>query len=398
MTQPRPASGPDGSAARWRAVRRALNENRQALTVAAAGLHGDVPRVAGTSLLCWPAWLPAGPLDLAGLPLSWAGEPAPPAVDGTLPATAHVLPRQASGPLYPAYADAIEALDRPALFENRACYRLLSAAVPGPVAAAATPCAARPGLCFTGTRYFDAVNVGHAVAHELAAAWLAGADELALAGLPLRAAVGDPCDLRRRPAITAVSTLTLRRAPGGAASFLLHWRDPARVNHAGGLCQVMPAGIFQPVTDAPAALRSDLSLWRCMAREFSEELLGGAEEYPTSRDGVLDYARWPFYRQLTEARDSGGLRVSYVGLGVDPLTLATDILTVAVFDAAVFDRLFAGLVPRNAEGRLVTEHGSAAIPFTAATIGRLTGGTGPVQAAGAALLRLAWQHRRALLG
>ncbi len=387
MTQPRPGSGPDSSAAQWRAVRQALNENRQALTATAAGLHGDVPRVAGTGLLCWPAWLPAEPLDLARLPLSWSGEPPPPAVDGTLPALAHVLPQQASGPPYPAYADAIEALDRPALFENRACYRLLSAAS-----------AAGPGLCFTAARYFDAVNLGHAVAHELAAAWLAGADGLTLARLPLRAAVGDPCDLRRRPAITAVTTLTLRRAPGGAASFLLHWRDPAAVNHAGGLYQVMPAGIFQPVTDTPAALRSDLSLWRCMAREFSEELLGGSEEYPTTRDGVLDYAQWPFYRQLTEARDSGGLRVSYLGLGVDPLTLATDILTVAVFDAAVFDRLFSGLVPRNAEGRLVTEHGSAAIPFTAATIGRLSEGTGPVQAAGSALLRLAWQHRRALLG
>ena len=455
MTQPRPASRLDGSAAGWRAVRRALNQNRPALTAAAAGLHGDVPKVAGTGLLCWPAWLPAEPLDLAALPLRWSGEPPPPAVDGTLPAAAHVLPRQASGQPYPGYAAAIEALDRPGLFENRACYRLLSAASPVPAApvpaapvpaapvpaapvpaapvpaapvpaapvpaapvpaargpaargpaargpaasgsAAPEPGAPEPGMCFTSARYFDAVNLGHAVAHELAAAWLADPGGVRLAGLPLRAAVGDPCDLRRRSAITAVTTLTLRRAPGGAASFLLHWRDPARVNHAGGLYQVMPAGIFQPVTDAAAALRSDLSLWRCMAREFSEELLGGSEEYPT-RDGVLDYEQWPFYRELTAARDCGRVRVSYVGLGVDPLTLATDILTVAVFDAAVFDSLFRGLVPQNAEGRLVTEHGSAAIPFTAATIGRLTDGAAPVQAAGAALLRLAWQHRRALLG
>ena len=61
--------------------------------------------------------------------------------------------------------------------------------------------------------------------------------------------MADPCALQRRSAITAVTTLTLRRAPDGTASFLLHWRDPARVNHAGGLYQVMPAGIFQPVSD-----------------------------------------------------------------------------------------------------------------------------------------------------
>ena len=101
MTQPRPASGLDGSAAEWRAVRRALNENRPALTAVSAGLHGDVPKVAGTGLLYWPAWRPAEPLDLATLPLRWSGEPPPPAVDGTVPAAAHVLPRQASGQPYP---------------------------------------------------------------------------------------------------------------------------------------------------------------------------------------------------------------------------------------------------------------------------------------------------------
>jgi hypothetical protein len=207
--------------------------------------------------------------------------------------------------------------------------------------------------------------------------------------------VGDPCALPRRSALTAVTTLTLRRAPGGAASFLLHWRDPARVNHAGGLYQVMPAGIFQPVSAAPAARRHDLSLWRCMTREFSEELLGGSEEYPT-RAGRLDYGQWPFHQELAAAREAGTLRVSCLGLGVDPLTLATDILTVAVFEAGVFDRMFRRLVTENAEGRVVTQDGSAAIPFTQATVDRFTSGAEPLQTAGAALLRLAWQHRGVL--
>ncbi len=207
--------------------------------------------------------------------------------------------------------------------------------------------------------------------------------------------MGDPCALPRRSALTAVTTLTLRRARDGTASFLLHWRDPARVNHAGGLYQVMPAGIFQPVSAAPAAQRHDFSLWRCMTREFSEELLGGSEEYPT-RGGRLDYGRWPFHRELAAARDAGTLRVSCLGLGVDPLTLATDILTVAVFEAAVFDRVFRGLVGENAEGRVVTQDGSAAIPFTQANVARFTGGAEPVQTAGQALLRLAWQHREFL--
>ena len=377
----------------WRRVRRLLNEHRMALAASAAGLYPDLPRVAGTDLLCWPGWLPAAPLDLADVPLRWDSDPPPPAVAAAGAAAAHVLPWTETGQAYPTYSAAIEALDRPALFENRVCYRLLDADLAS---------VGRPGLRFGPSRYFDAVNLGAAVGHELTAAWASSGTGSAgtgsagtgpgLAALPLRASVGDPCALSQRSALTAVTTLTLRRAPDGTASFLLHWRDPARVNHAGGLYQVMPAGIFQPVSAALAAQRHDLSLWRCMTREFSEELLGGSEEYPT-RGGRLDYARWPFHRELAAARDAGTLRVSCLGLGVDPLTLATDILTVAVFEAAVFDRVFRGLVGENAEGRVVTQDGSAAIPFSRANVTRYAGGAEPVQTAGQALLRLAWQHR-----
>ena len=115
----------------WRRVRRLLNEHRLELAAMAAGLYPDLPRVAGTDLLCWPGWLPATPLDLADLRLGWVSAPPPPAADGAGEAAAHVLPRSAAGPAYPTYAAAIEALDRPALFENRVCYRLLDAELGG---------------------------------------------------------------------------------------------------------------------------------------------------------------------------------------------------------------------------------------------------------------------------
>jgi hypothetical protein len=215
--------------------------------------------------------------------------------------------------------------------------------------------------------------------------------------LPFRASVGDPVDLARRPAGLAISTLTLRRLPSGEASFLLHWRDPVRVTHAGGLYQVMPVGIFQPADDHPASVRGDLSLWRGMVREFSEELLGTPEDY-TALGTPVGYDRWDFYRRLTSARENGQLRVWCLGLGADPLTLAADILTVAVFDAGLFDAEFAGLVTANAEGRIVTGHGTTGFPFTAEVVARFAGGTEPMQAAGAATLQLAWKHRALLLG
>jgi hypothetical protein len=378
---------------RWREVRRMVNQNRLALAAQAARLYPGATRAAGTDLLCRPEWLPAAPVGLDKIALEWTGQPPPPRTDATAAAAAHLLPQQAPGGPFPSYAAAVAVVDPPALFENRICYRLLDATLEAT--------RGRPArLTMGAARYFDAMNLGHAVAHELAAAQPPadrGRGEVSVADLPLRAALGDPCQLSQRSTLTAVTTLTLRRAPDGTASFLLHWRDPARVNHAGGAYQVMPAGIFQPVTDRPAAQQADFSLWRCMTREFSEELLGGSEDYPT-RDGVLDYDQWPFARELAAARDVGTLRVHCVGLGVDPLTLATDLLTVAVFDSAVFDRLFRDLVTANAEGRVVTENGSAAIPLRADTVARFTGGAEPMQTAGAALLRLAWQHRSALLG
>ncbi len=383
------------TAQRWRRVRRLVNEQRLALVAQAAGLYPGAARAAGTDLLCRPEWLPAAPVDLAGITLHWTGRAPAPRADATAATAAHLLPQSAPGGPFPSYAAAVAVVDPPALFQNRICYRLLDASLRGPAQLSMGP-----------ARYFDAMNLGHAVAHELAAAQDQAASPgpgpvspgpVSLADLPLRAALGDPCALSQRSTLTAVTTLTLRRAADGSASFPLHWRDPARVNHAGGAYQVMPAGIFQPVTDRPAGQQADFSLWRCMTREFSEELLGGSEDYPT-RDGVLDYGQWPFARELAAARDAGTLRVHCVGLGVDPLTLATDLLTVAVFDSAVFDRLFRDLVTANAEGRVVTENGSAAIPFTAATVARFTGGAEPMQTAGAALLRLAWQHRHALLG
>jgi hypothetical protein len=157
------------------------------------------------------------------------------------------------------------------------------------------------------------------------------------------------------------------------------------VGHAGGLRQVIPVGVFQP--SGEAAWTWDFSLWRCMVREFAEELGGRCEDYGP---GLVDYDSWPFARQMTAALDRGQIRAWCLGLGVDPLTYATDLLTVAVIDSEVFDGLFS-LTPRiNAEGSVL-----AAQEFAAPVIDRVLT-QDRLQAAGAALLRLAWRHREAL--
>jgi hypothetical protein len=379
------------SAQRWRDVRAVLTANRHELGRVAAGLYPDLPRIGSADLLCRAEWLPPAPLGIDDLPVTWDG--GPPAGGGhpVWPtgryggASEQVRPLRPDGGRYTSYTDAVAALDRPALFENRPCYRLLDARLAAPA-----------GLRAGETSYFEGIDLGHAAAHELAAAWHRSGDAVRMTDLPLRTLAGDPCALDRRPALVAVTTLTLRRDASGGASFVLHWRDPAKVNHGGGLYQVMPVGLFQPVTDAAAAIRHDLSLWKSMVREFSEEFLGTSEDYQTS-GGLLDYEGWPFYHRLTAARRDGRLGVHCLGLGVDPLTFATDVLAVAVFDAPLFDAEFARLVALNAEGRVITGGGPAGIPFTAGTITRLTSGREPLQASGAAVLNLAWEHRARLL-
>jgi hypothetical protein len=144
---------------------------------------------------------------------------------------------------------------------------------------------------------------------------------------------------------------------------------------------------------------NDFDLWRAITRELSEELLGGSEDYH-SDVAPIDYDRWPLYAELAEARDAGTLRVYWLGLGIDALSLASDMLTVAVFDAALFDAVFSGLVAANDEGHLVSgdaDGEAVGVAFSEKSIERFTVAE-PMQASGAALLRTAWAHRSILLG
>jgi hypothetical protein len=391
------AANPDDQVTRsqqqWLRVRGFLNAHRGELARAAKDLYPQQWQVAGTPLLARPEWLPGAPVPLEEVTLSWSPGRLPCQIEGTEPAFAAALPLRSDGTRFGSYAAALGALRRPALFEDRACYRLIEAQ--------STPAGAKLG--FGQGRYFEAINTVEAVAHEYAAATLAGGaagQPPAMTALPERSLIGAPTDLGRRPAMVALCTLVLRAdRHSGEAAMILHWRDPARVASGGGMYQVAPVGVFQPSNDAEWNQVNDFSLWRCLVRELAEELLGGGEDYH-SDTAPIDYERWPLQAGLSAARRTGRLRVYWLGLGADPLTLATDMLSVAVFDADLFDATFAGLVRANAEGHIVGPDGAGAgvgVAFGAPNIERFTLAE-PMQPAGAALLRIAWEHRDVLLG
>jgi hypothetical protein len=361
----------------WLRVNAYLHRNRHELAARAADDYPPEARMAGTPLLTVPAWRPAAPVPLTDIRLEFRPQAPPPAVPDAAAVAPDLLPRRADGTRYHRYSEVVESLAAPLIFENRTTYRLIEADLAG----------AGPRLTFTRGRFFDGVDVGGPAGYEYAAARL----DL-VTDLKLRDAIKDPCDPAARPAAIAISALTLRHdRASGTASFPLHWRDPARVGHAGGMYQVIPVGIFQPSGEAPWNEANDFDLWRGMLREFAEELLGAAEDYG-SETAPIDYDRWPFANKMTRALTDDRIRAYCLGLGSDPLTFALDLLTVVVIDAPLYDELFGDLVSDNAEGKVLQPR-----PFDEQTVTELVT-RHPVQAAGAALLTLAIRHRQVLLG
>jgi hypothetical protein len=357
----------------WLRVRSYLREHRYNLAVDAATAYPADAKVADTPLLAASAWIPATPIPLHDIGLDLMSDGGDQLALGEYATDG--LPERADGSRYRRYSEVVGDLAAPSIFENRTTYRLTKADLRS----------AGPNLTFGHGRYFDGIDVGEAAAHRYASIRLDGGPA------EVRAAMADPCDLSRRPANLGITTMTVRHDRArDTASFPLHWRDPAKVGHAGGLYQVIPVGIFQPSGEAPHNEHNDFSLWRSMIREFAEELSGHSEEYG-SETRPIEYPAWPFAQRLNRAIDDGQLKVWCLGLGVDPLTYATDLLTVAVFDSTLFDDLFGTPPQNNAEGQLLPPQ-----QFDHATVTHLTTRE-PMQAAGAATLHLAWHHRDYLL-
>ena len=399
LSEPHGAGEPDSpearaSQAQWRAERRWLNQHRSELARLTAGLYPSDHRVPSTPLIAAPGWIQAQPVELPALKLSLDERPYATAADGSEPETKPVRPLCSAEERFARYTSAVRHLDPPRLFESRPSYRLLRTSL------------ATRELGFGLAAYFDKLDVSEALGHEVAAACLHAGRGVPTSAeslrdkLPFREVVGDPFDPRRRAIIPAVTTLTvrLRRFPA-EPSFLLHWRDPAKVATAAGVYDVIPAGEFQPASVALWDRRNDFDLWRNIVREYSEELLG-TPEHDGSRSAPIDYENWPLYQELEKAQERGCVVPFFLGLGLDALTLAATILTVVVIDDDIFSRLFRKAIRYNDEGEIVAVgdgRPAEGIPFTSAAVDRLLQSE-PMASPGAACLALAWQQRDRILG
>jgi transcriptional regulator with XRE-family HTH domain len=388
----RPVTGPrvEQSEAEWREVRRRLNTRRVPLALEAARLYGADAQVGNTGLIAAPSWIPTSPQELSQFEIWSTPDVAEPEVTGTEDASAAVRPLATEGRRHQRYSLALREIEQPRLFENRLAWRLTGVDWTRP----------KEALSFSTGTYFAGIDIAEALAHEMATAHVAGDGSGILPaswrGLAFRRFLGDPFDAARRPVFSSTDTLTLRQDEDGV-TFVLHNRSAERVAVAGGTLHIMPAGVFQPSSILPAAQLADFDLWRNIQREYSEEFLGNAEH--GGEGEPANYAVEPLV-SLDRARESGGVRVYCLGVALDALTLWGEILTVAVFDGAVYDRLFADMVSANNEGTIVKTgqaKPTSALPFTRHVIDELSSG-GRLAPAAAGCLHLAWEHRRMILG
>jgi transcriptional regulator with XRE-family HTH domain len=378
----------------WLEARRKLGLNRAQLTQAVSGLYPPSVRVGSTGLLMPDSWKLREPVDLATVKLVWQEDAPSPMVNGGEAETVAVRPLGKPDRRYSRYHRAMHDLDRPRLFENRLCYRLLNVVDPGD----ATPGQVTIDLALSGMCYFDMIDVGEALAHEAALAAIdqqdrVRPDQVSWQRLPFRRLVRDPFALSQYPLMISVSTLTVRKSAAGATFYLLR-RNPKKVAIAGGMLSVFPTGVFQPASVIPAPESPDFDLWRNVMREYSEEYLGNPEH---DGDGpTIDYENTEPFRSLDAARRARKIRISCLGIGIDALNYVGDILTVAVFEADVFDAIFDGMVTENDEGDLASDQATREFEFSEETIETLLA-TEPFAPSGAACLYLALKHSASLV-
>lgn len=382
-----PAQDPpvEDSQSAWRQVRDALGQHRHSLAVLAESLHRSnrVPGLLRTGVISQPRWLPNEPVPLHEVGLVLDPAAAEPELSGDEPESSAVRPLATLEHRYHRYHAAVRDLSAPRLFENRLCFRLMDVDWNA------------PKLTFGQMGFFDAVDINEALAHEFAFHHLAVNRDrdtvlprASMRRLRFRKLLDDPFALNRRPVMGAIGTLTIKG--GTSPSFVLHQRDSARVAGGGGMAHLLPAGIFQPSSVIPEAIASDFSIWRNIQREYAEELLGHGEYDGSGKP--IQYSTLEPFAAMDHALHEDRIRVFYLGVTLDALTLAADILTVAVIDPDTYDELFAHAVETNAEGSVPRRM----FPLEGNTLNWLASSK-QLSPGAAAALHLVWTHRKTLL-
>ena len=375
--------------ARFVQQRKRLGTQRPELTRAALAYHSSEHDDGLPGMLAGPSWVPPHPIPLRDVQVRLSEHAIhDPPVAALRESAREMLPRKESLRRYTGYSEALGELARPSLFEDLPCYRLLSANL----------CGQTPTITVGLTTFFAGIDESEALAHEFSALSEAGAAPKARGRtLPVRSLVANPCRVGDRTTLMSVSALTLRVGEG-KAQFYLHSRDSSAVAIAGNLLHLAPSGVFQPTADDHFTVQRDCSPWLTLCREYAEEYLG-LEEARGPAGAALSYEEDEPYSSLMRAYEDARLQIFACGLGLDPLTLCGELVTIARVEESTFDEVFADLVVHNTEGTLrgrrVVKGRIEGFPFTEDSVREFLASDRLSPAARAALT-VAWKCRTSL--
>jgi len=261
-------------------------------------------------------------------------------------------------------SQAILAIEKPNLqrFQSRPSYSLTRFSL-DPAAGAK--------LWFRKAYYFDYINCGELLALELIREFrfVGDSDKLRILDpdptsavthdvykalddrLKLRSLLGDWFVTRRRPSLAGVNMLTVFLDPeSGLATFPMMKRSTL-AGSAAGTVHVIPAGEFQPTSDARPDWEKHCTLWQTILRETAEELLNHPEAESHSKQMEELAILEPIVSMLRMIRN-GQWKAYFLGIGLDPLTLKPEILVVSVINLREFRSSFSAYLP---DGRLPRE-------------------------------------------
>ena len=178
----------------WLRVRHALNRRRAELTHIVSEIYPSSHRLGATCILMPAQWRLQMPVDLAFVDLVWDEEAPAPVITGQESETRPLRPLVSPGKRYTRYHRAMRDLDRPRLFENRLCYRLLNVRSRSAEDQRVALVLTMGNMC-----YFDMIDVGEALAHEAALAAIDARGKVrpeyvAWERLPFRRLARDPFD------------------------------------------------------------------------------------------------------------------------------------------------------------------------------------------------------------
>jgi len=361
------------SVIRFKRIRDAIKDNREELRRKALTLVKEKSKYFTIDdevpLLVGKKWLPDKPIPLERVTLESVPDPG---------VNISLYPRKLpihDGGKYKKYSDAIVDLDKPKKFDPNDQYRLLE--VDG------------TRLTFSKKKYvyFDKIDYGGYLLYELASGYLSRY------GAALRSNRKRVFKKLRTPSdyvtLTGISTLTILH-DGEALRIIMHIRGKSETAYAMGTNHVIPAGEFQPSCKAPTSFKSDFDFWKNIMREYAEEI-GGMDEYDGNSSSPFKYETEPFM-SLQNEKTKNNIKVFYLGIGLDVMTLQGEILTAAVFKEETFKKIFPKVINENREGKIITDIDRWGRPFTQEEYNSYLGEK--TLATGEAILNIAWRNRR----